>query len=546
MKKYFKLIYCLKRRSPKDIGGPSLKEVYMKKLKTFPFFLLSTSILFFSCGNRDLEFKEPNFSKSNLMTKVTDLKLKADYRGVYRGSEGSKEDNFLKGWQHWDSDRFRRIHIPTSNIERAKENLRSDPMNEVIVAVIDSGIDINHEAFKGRIWENANEIPYDGIDNDGNGYIDDIHGWNFLGEVEKENLELTRKFRRCGEENLLEGEDRRDCFRVEKEFNKKYKKAIQDFNYVKAYSSYFGKEAYNHYYNQVHFLLNPSYNPREGSIEGALYNEEWGNPNVLPRRDEESHGTHVAGIIAGRKLNNISIGVNPYAKIMALRVVPEGDERARDVSRAVIYAVKNGARIINMSFGNYENTGHKELMNAFEYAASEGVLIVHAAGNDSFNINKMIHSPTRKGGSKRLVNSWIEVGSSTSTIYLNKENQKYYVNSSLLPSSFSNYGNDYVDIFAPGSQIYAPVPSGQYASMSGTSMASPLVSGVASLLLSYNPDLNGEDLKEAIIQSSRKESYEVYLPKQSKSKKEVPFGYLSLSGSVLDAYQAVKYIKEKH
>ncbi|MEC7182895.1 MAG: peptidase S8, partial [Bdellovibrionota bacterium] len=118
-------------------------------------------------------------------------------------------------------------------------------MNEVIVAVIDSGVDVYHPSFKGRIWENENEIPYDGIDNDGNGYIDDIYGWNFLGEVEKENFELTRKYRRCGNNNLLGGESREDCYRVEKEFRKKRKKAYQNLNYVSKYSNYFGKEAYN-------------------------------------------------------------------------------------------------------------------------------------------------------------------------------------------------------------------------------------------------------------------------------------------------------------
>jgi len=457
----------------------------MKKFESLPFFLLSTSMLFFSCGKHDLEFKDPQFSNSSFVTKVKELKFNRDYRGVYRGLEESKEDKFLKGWQHWNNNRFGQVHIPSSNIEAAKDALSSDIMEEVIVAVIDSGIDIHHQAFKGRIWKNENEIPYDGIDNDGNGYIDDIHGWNFLGEVQKENLELTRKYRRCGNKQLLEGEDNRDCYRVKREFNKKYKKALQNFNYVKAYSSYFGKDTYNHYYNQVYFYLNPDYNPRKESIDGVLYDEQWGNGNILPRDDDESHGTHVAGIIAGRSLKQVSIGVNPYARIMALRVVPEGDERAKDVSRAVVYAVENGAKIINMSFGNYEKTGQKELLEAFEYAASKGVLIVHAAGNDSLNINKIIHSPSRKGGSNKLTDSWIEVGSSTSTIYLNERDQKYYVNSSLLPSSFSNYGGDYVDLFAPGSQIYSPVPSGEYASMSGTSMASPLVSGVASLILSF-------------------------------------------------------------
>ena len=520
----------------------------MKKFKPLPFFLLSTSMLFLSCGKYDLEFRGPQFSNSKFMTNVSNLKLKKDFRGVYRTFDGEEEDNFLKGWQHWDNDRFNKVHIPSSNIEIAKKNLDVENMNEVIVAVIDSGVDVYHPSFKGRIWENENEIPYDGIDNDGNGYIDDIYGWNFLGEVEKENFELTRKYRRCGNNNLLEGESREDCYRVEKEFRKKRKKAYQNLNYVSKYSNYFGKEAYNHYYNQVNFYLNPEYNPREESINGVLYDEEWGNSNILPRDNSESHGTHVAGIIAGRKHGEISIGVNPYAKIMALRVVPEGDERASDVSRAVIYAVENGARVINMSFGNYENTGQAELLEAFEYAAEKGVLIVHAAGNDSLNINKIIHSPSRKGGSKKLLDSWIEVGSSTSTIYFNKRNQKYYVNSSLLPSSFSNYGNQYVDLFAPGSQIFAPVPAGKYASMSGTSMAAPLVSGVASLLLSYKPELNAADLKEILLKSSRIESYDVYLPNQSKGSdsERVSFSSLSKKGSVLDAYSALGYIKERY
>ena len=505
-------------------------------------------MLFFSCGKYDQELKETQFSNSKFMTKANDLNLKRDFRGVYQSVNEGEEDNFLKGWQHWDNDRFKNVHIPSSNIEIAKKNLKSEKMAEVIVAVIDSGIDVHHPSFSGRIWENENEIPYDGIDNDGNGYIDDIHGWNFLGEVQKENFELTRKFRRCDKKKFLKGETRKDCYRIEKDFRKKYKEAHQKFNYVLKYSNYFGQKTYDHYFNQVNFYLNPEYNPRGDSINGLFYDEEWGNSNVLPRDNNESHGTHVAGIIAGRKLNKISIGVNPFAKIMALRVVPEGDERSSDVSRAVLYAVENGAKIINMSFGNYENTGQAELLKAFEYAAEKGVLIVHAAGNDSLNINKIIHSPSRKGGSKKLLDSWIEVGSSTSTIYLSKRNQKYYVNPSLLPSSFSNYGSQYVDLFAPGSQIFAPIPSGKYALMSGTSMASPLVSGVASLLLSYKPQLNAVDIKEILLKSSRRESYDVYLPDQNKgrSSESVSFSSLSKRGAVLDAYNAVVYLKERY
>ena len=515
----------------------------MNQAKSIQLFFVFSSFLLASCGKKGSDIKPTEVLTSNLKTTINEFNLKKDFRGVRKGSGNSKEDKFLRGWQHWDTDRFQNVHIPSSNIQLAKKVLQSEQTHEVVVAVIDSGIDINHPAFKGRLWSNPHEIPHDGIDNDGNGYIDDIHGWNFLGGVTNENLEITRKYRRCQAHSLFSSEDSHDCYSIQKKFTKKNTKAQKEWDYINENSWRFDAETVAHYYNNFHYSLNPSFNPRESSISNTFYDEQWGDSNVLPKEEDEMHGTHVAGIIAGRSLNGISIGVNSKAKIMSLRVVPEGDERAKDVARAVLYAAHNGAKIINMSFGNYENTNQEELLKAFEFAADKGVLIVHAAGNDALNTNDLTHSPSRKGGSQKLMDSWLEVGSSTSTVYYNKEKEGFFANLKRLPSSFSNFGTTSVDLFAPGHQIYAPIPGEKYASLSGTSMASPLVAGVASLLLSHNPELTAHELKEILMATAREESLYVYRPDERRpyESSEIHFSDLSRSGSVLDAYQALEY-----
>ncbi|MFP4024385.1 MAG: S8 family serine peptidase, partial [Thiohalospira sp.] len=428
-----------------------------------------------------------------------------------------------------------------AEIDKAYQLLRDKKPNPVIVAVIDGGIDIHHEDLRESIWINDDEIPDNGIDDDKNGYIDDIHGWNFLGNsdgenIAFENLEITRIYKNYNQKfsyinkGQLNEEDKKlyelykeaekryhksfknakrqkegflkyknkyydayqtitnvlqkDSIEVTdldslKKNNKKYKKQIKTiYNFVKyGINDDIFEEIESHIDVALDYHLNPDYNPREIIGDDVTdINEYYGNNNVYgPQAD---HGTFVAGIIAAKRDNEIGInGIAGHVKIMALKVVPDGDERDKDVAKAIRYAADNGARIINMSFGK-DLSPYKYLVDeAVLYAQEKGVLIVHAAGNDANNIDKVKQYPTKIIGQNTLIESWITVGANTKSLDKN------------FAATFTNYGDEMVDIFAPGVRIKSLAPENGYMIADGTSFAAPVISGVAALLLSYYPEL---------------------------------------------------------
>src|SRR3989339_447429 len=228
------------------------------------------------------------------------------------------------------------------------------------------------------------------------------------------------------------------------------------------------------------YHLNFDFNPREiiGDDPETNADSLYGNNDVAgPRAD---HGTFVAGIIAAVRNNNIGCdGVAENAKIMALRVVPNGDERDKDVANAIRYAVDNGAKIINLSFGK-DFSPQKELVDrALKYAGQKNVLVVHAAGNEGDNNDVEIRYPTnRDSQNKPLLQSWLDVGASSM-----KKGKNF-------PGFFSNYGKINVDLFAPGVDVFSLTPGSKYSVKSGTSFAAPVVSGVAALIMGAYPDLS--------------------------------------------------------
>jgi subtilisin family serine protease len=245
-----------------------------------------------------------------------------------------------------------------------------------------------------------------------------------------------------------------------------------------------------------------------------------------------SHGTHVAGIIASIRDNDFgAIGVVEDVEIMALRTVPNGDERDKDVANAIYYAVDNGASVINMSFGKAYSPDRQIVEKAIRYAEKKDVLIVHAAGNDAENKDIIMNYPTRQfiRGSKEASNM-IEVAANSQ--YLNEH----------LPAKFTNYGKGTVDLFAPGVQVYSAVPENEYRASSGTSMASPVVTGVAALIRSYFPELSAREIREILMQSAVPYDGEVYLPG---TEEKVPFSNLSISGGIVNAYEAVKIAQNR-
>ncbi len=506
----------------------------------------------------------------------------------------SPEEKAPKDWFNLDlqEDQFRGV----STEKAYKELLKGKKSESVIVAILDSGIDIEHEDLKDIVWVNEDEIPDNGIDDDKNGYIDDVNGWNFIGGEDGENVdedtyELTRlyvkyqkkfghldkddvpredrkaykKFLEYQEEyekELLEAQQKLQTYagiyemyksseqalREHLELDSITKEDILDFetdnedllrakkimlnSFLYDFSDEFFDELLEYFGDKVEYGYNQEFDPR--TIVGDNFNDgaesNYGNNDVTG--PDPMHGTHVAGIVSANRTNNIGIkGIADNVRIMSVRTVPNGDERDKDVANAIRYAVDNGAQIINMSFGK-SYSPRKELVDkAVKYAESKGVLLIHAAGNDSENIDKENNFPNRDfRDSRNDAENWIEVGASS------------WGDNDDFVGVFSNYGRRSVDVFAPGVDIYSTMPGQEYDKKSGTSMAAPVVTGIAALIMSYYPDLTAEQVKEIILESGIEYKREkVNLPTEAGQKpKMIKFRRLSSTGSIVNAYEALK------
>jgi subtilisin family serine protease len=286
-------------------------------------------------------------------------------------------------------------------------------------------------------------------------------------------------------------------------------------------------EAKKHFKTQLDFQLNKELDIRKyvGDNYSNVNEKNYGNNRVSgPNGD---HGSHVAGIIAADRNNNIGIkGVSNNTKIMVLRVVPDGDERDKDIANSIRYAADNGAKIINMSFGKALSPNKREVDEAVKYAISKDVLLIHAAGNDESNTDTIENFPTpRYYNSSEKASNWIEVGAST---WMKKKN---------LTAPFSNFGKTTVDVFAPGFDIYSSIPESKYATFSGTSMAAPVVAGVAAVLRSYFPEITAAQTKALILESAIIYKKKVYIPGTHIKTK---LSEISVTGGLVNLYSAVK------
>jgi cell wall-associated protease len=375
------------------------------------------------------------------------------------------------------------------------KNKKSQP---VIVAVIDSGVDIEHEDLKGKIWVNTDEIPNNNIDDDKNGYIDDVYGWNFIGNANGQNLDAA-----CLEKTrilkvLMDKYDGVDAASIknDKEFELYLEVKSEVENGIAEYEPYlesldqFDADTRKYITDQIDYLLNVNFDDRAliGDNPDDFNDKYYGNANV--EGPDALHGTHVAGIIAALRGNGLGgDGVADNVKIMSVRTVPNGDEHDKDVALAIRYAVDNGAMVINMSFGKNYSPCQDKVMEAILYADSKGVLMVHASGNDAKDTDVEPNFPTAFYDAQDSPTlHWLSVGASTK----DKDG---------LVASFSNFGRQSVDVFAPGFEIYNSVPQSDYQNLQGTSMASPMVAGVAAMLKSYFPSLSMLQIREAIVSS---------------------------------------------
>lgn len=478
-------------------------------------------------------------------------------------------------------------NYPGISADRAMRELLAgkQPRRTVIVAVIDGGVDTSHVDLRANLWTNPGETSSNSQDDDKNGYVDDVRGWDFIGgtpssDVRYDTYELARLVGSCKGTAAGAGTpapDSLSCSTLSADLSSRQAAAQQTYTQVEAAKAALAKtvatlklalggkavtvanvtalspttsdvasartlylgfaargiddasiaEAEASLRSELDYGLNLDFNPR--SIVGDNYSDPsqryYGNADVMG--PDALHGTHVAGIIGAVRGNGIGIdGIAPAVRIMSVRTVPDGDERDKDVANAIRYAVDNGANIINMSFGKGYSPFKSVVDDAVRYADAHGVLLVHAAGNDGADLAQSSNFPNRTYASGGTAANWIEVGASS------------WRGGDTLAVSFSNYGQQQVDVFAPGEDIYSTVPGG-YQRLSGTSMAAPVVSGLAALIMAYYPDLKAADVKRIIMASVMSYKDRTVL-RPGSTGGTVSFGALSVTGGVVNAYNAIK------
>ncbi|MGD1946767.1 MAG: S8 family peptidase [Croceivirga sp.] len=481
--------------------------------------------------------------------------------------------------QRWGHADLLADTIPGMSVDKAYKDIIGNKKGKtVIVAVVDSGIDLEHEDLDDVLWTNTDERPGNGKDDDNNGYIDDIHGYNFLGEAYNEQLEYARMLR-------LGVGDASARAKAQLTLDEEYPQAVQNKQQYEqilqvvssaddAVKKELGKDSYTkeelmalnpqteemkqnvgvlkqmyqyaetidevkkeltdgitYFTERANYNLNKDFDGRSvvGDDPYDFNSRGYGNGNPKNRVEDESHGTHVAGIIAAERKNGMGVdGVANNVEIMSIRAVPNGDEYDKDIALAIRYATDNGAKIINCSFGKSYSPNAEWVYDAIRYAASKDVLIVHAAGNDSNDLddnNNPNYPNDHKFSGSEIADNVITVGALAPSY------------GSKMVAVFSNYGTANVDVFAPGDNIYSTMPGNAYKFQGGTSMAAPAVAGVAALVRSHYPSLTAAQVKKILMQSGLKTKATVVLGGDTENSR--PFSEVSKSGKMVNAYNAL-------
>ena len=509
--------------------------------------LLAFSIIFVSCNAIKLDYDYITSSNQEIKSSL------------------SKIDK--KNWHNLDIEKD---SVPGTSVERAYNELLNELKGKkVIVAVIDTGLDIDHKSLSENIWINKDE-KLNGKDDDNNGYIDDIHGWNYLGSSYNETRDMTRILRdnkiNNRKYNLVEEEIQKEIKNSNEQLNilnyyiqildeskellsdyldndnfsiqdvnnietvdpklNRAKNIYKDFDFY-GYTKEYLNEGIDQYNDFINYHFNVEFNGRTTNDDIYDINDRnYGDNNIKNTKESESHSTHVSGIISGnRKIEDGNKGINNLAEIMVLRAVPNGDEYDKDVALAIRYAVDNGAKIINGSFGKYFSSNPEWVIDAIRYASDNDVLFIAGAGNESKDLDSLSNDnyPNDQYFNKaEFSDTFIKVGASSINL---DENFTAY---------FSNYGKINVDIFAPGVDIYSSMPNNKYKFQDGTSMASPVVAGIASLIMSYFPRLSAKKVKEIILESGIDIDLEIGNLGDKKN-----FNEYSKSGKLINAYNAL-------
>ncbi|MBC8753540.1 S8 family serine peptidase [Kordia sp. YSTF-M3] len=547
--------------------------IYNKKV-----FILFFLILMKSCNSQSLEFEV----------------LISDFKKVVENKKLTETE--FKNWHHKSivSDSIMGI-----SSEAVYDLLPKKKEVTVIVAVLDLEVNIKHPDLQNKIWVNKNEIPNNNKDDDGNGYIDDIHGWNFLGTTNKDSIlyqtaESTRivrtfqeKFKEKEITDIHESEIRKYNLykRAVKNLEDNLKDADANIVFFKGFKERYIKliDTMNILFKTKDYTLNMLDSLEmiskdsiiktkiiktkycverkidESYIDDIIKQHEankrkkfnldyfdritldnpldindkfYGNNNVLGT-NKMSHGTKVSGVIGAIRNNNYGVdGIANNVKLMPIIVSANGSEYDKDIALGIRYAVDNGAKIINMSIGKDFSMNKEWITEAIKYAEAKDVLLISAAGNewvDLDDVNTYYYPNDMDENKNEISNNFIVVSSSNNT--------------DRLVSNYSNYGQNTVDIFAPGENIKVLTRESTDED-SGTSLSCAVVSGVAALIRSYYPNLTASEVKQIIMESGVTFDLMVSKPSYEKEKELVPFSSLSKSGKVVNAYNALLMAEE--
>ncbi len=511
--------------------------------------------------------------------------------------------------QNWHWKDYTQDHVHGISLYQAYQKISTLSLkpSPIVVAVMDGGVDTNNIEIKSKLWLNKKEIPNNGVDDDHNGYIDDIHGWNFLGGKDGSNInkasdEKSRVYHKY--KHIYEGQkiDINQLNPTQKKQYEMWQQAALEIEFSDedaANLRYMGiatnalkklgntivremndssftveklisfqplgrntldaKMAYLRTinllgieretpFNEIIDELNEYIEGKEKSSKAKitppapiraeiikdnyenLSDKFYGNNDITG--PNAKHGTHVAGLVASIpdsawKVNSLY----PDLKIMGVRVVPDGDEYDKDIALGIYYAVDNGAKIINMSFGKSFSPEQIWVDNAIRYAATKDVLIIHSAGNEYYDLDSKAVYP----------NPYSSYLNDTSKNVLTvAASSDEFINNTLL-TDFSNYGPRIVDVLSPGNKIYSTLPGqNNHGYLQGTSMSSPIVSHIAAMIRSYYPNLSAVEVKKIIMQSVWKPTdlNQKYIVPEKETSKSLP--EIAAAGGIVNASNAIQ------
>lgn len=517
-------------------------------------------------------------------------------------SFAQQNDDLTKEEKVWYHQSIKKNGVYGVDTEGAYKYLQSKGLKpvKVIVSVIDSGVEVDHPGLKPNMWVNKREIPGNNIDDDKNGYVDDIHGWNFLGgkegDVNQDNLEATRVVRQYkdifegpnAESNKIRMPKKYEMYEAAKlKYEEGFKTASQNFEGVsRVYSlvpvmqKLLGNKPLNattlaaikpstqQERMAMQFLMQTALNPelqgKPGSEVVSMLSEELKEAYDYYASQAKYHYNldFDPRYIVGDDYTNVNeryYGNNHYEGPDALHGthvagIIAGVPNAKSPQYGVASKVAEIMTVRAVPDGDERD---KDIANAIRYSVDNGAKVINMSFGKGFSPNiQAVWDAIKYAQSKGVLlvhaagNDNKDIGKSPNypTNFYTSDDLKPFVNNMItvgastedardLRASFSNFNTKMVDVFAPGQQIYSTVPDGKYKMLQGTSMASPVVAGAAAVLLAYMPTLTPQQIIESLVKTTNVSDVALTAGEDNNH----TFRDLSVSGGVIDLRKAAEY-----